>query len=131
MRRTKPSFLILIGLLVIIGIIVVNALNNNGNEVHISTERDAFLPVNSVEEINGETYLIIGITPAPFPEEAKAIYRSAKKGKTVFVTITGISPEVKFVIKGGLNKDGNMRIKCESREEAKTLSSQLGTLWLL
>jgi hypothetical protein len=141
MKKIKYLLLTFLGLSIIVIIAIVCHLNYDGDkvydgdEVHVSTERDAFVSVNPgkrvIEEINDEFYLLIDITPAKFPEEADTIYHSAKKGKTVFITITDRSPEVKFVIKGGLNKDGYMRIKCESREEAKTLSSRLGLPWFL
>ena len=126
----KYIFLSLIVLFIVIGIVIVyNAFDKS--EVHISTDSSAFVSVapgdQKIEEIDGELYLLAGITPAPFPEEADDIYRHAKKkGKTIWITMKNSSPEIKFKMVGGLSKKGYMRIKCNSLEEAKALAAQLG-----
>jgi len=103
-------------------------------EVHVLTDPSAFVSAKSlekiVEETDGEIYLLVGITPAPFPEEADVIYRAAKnRRKTVIVTLKNTSPAVTFKMIGGLTKEGDMRIQCASREEAKALSSHLKVRW--
>jgi hypothetical protein len=137
MKKIKYLLLVLFGLLIITSVIIMNDRANNvdkgqlDEEIHVFTERDAFCSVSvgkrSVEEVDGEFFFLIGITPAKFPEEAGTIYQSVKEGKTVFVTLTDRIPERTFRIEGGLSKDGYMRIRCRSLEEC----SQMRVPWSL
>ncbi|MCL2012496.1 MAG: hypothetical protein FWG75_06895 [Cystobacterineae bacterium] len=129
MRKLQYFFAIFIVLFVILGIVI--ASYSGGGEVHILADSSAFVSVapdrQRMEEMDGELYLLVGITPAPFPKETKRIYHYAKKrGKTIWITIKDSSPEIKFKMLGGLSTDGYMRIKCNSHEEADALSFELG-----
>jgi len=146
MKKKKYVFLGIVGLFIVTLAVILWQWPDRGNlrvvadrddlyavtdrgEIHVVTDASAFISANSiVEESNGEIYLLTDVTPAPAPEEAGVIYRAAKRGQTVLVTLKNSSPPVTFQIVGGLTQGDKMRIKCASRSEAEALSSHLKVL---
>lgn len=90
--------------------------------VIITTTPDAFLPVsalNSIAETNHEEmYFFLDITPAPWPKEAKEIYKAIKSNHTVKVVVIKQNKskmEINFL--AGLSEGGHLRARVKSREE--------------
>jgi hypothetical protein len=95
------AFLIVVGL-------TLNARPSE-KEVSITTTPDSFvspaIPLREGERDDGR--LVIGITPAPWPESATAIYRAAKHGRIVHVTLVSKRATDKFDITG-MSAEGNL-----------------------
>jgi hypothetical protein len=99
------------------------------NKVSISTTRDAFVgprPGSAlISNSQSGTLLKIGITPAPWPSEAKLIWDQASRGRRVHITIRDPQRRISFDIVG-VSIDGDLLVPCHSSNDAEQLVEKLG-----
>jgi hypothetical protein len=95
-------------------------------EVWISTTPDAFvrpaLPPDDGKRNN--THLVVSISPSPGPKEADEIYRSAKRGRIVHVTLVSKRNRDYFDITG-VTPDGNLLVDVSSMSDVTRVTSLL------
>jgi hypothetical protein len=95
-------------------------------EVWITTTPDSFV-VNAAEsdQLAIETTKIsVGITPAPWPEEAQEIMRAARRGQIVHITLVSKSATDKFDIIG-VSVSGNLIVDVKSMSNSKRVNALL------
>lgn len=100
-------------------------------ELWVTTTMDAFVGARpgtaALGVSGGRIKLVVGITPAPWPEEAHAIAAAVRHGKRVHVTVRTNEEAIRFDT-DGMTPDGELRIVCASAQEAKRLAQALRLL---
>lgn len=95
-------------------------------EVWITTTPDAFvrpaIPLRAGERNDGR--LVVSISPSIGPKSADEIYRAAKRGRIVHVTLVSKNSTDKFDITG-ISADGNLLIEVSSMSDVKRVTSLL------
>jgi hypothetical protein len=95
-------------------------------EVWITTTPDAFvgpaIGPDLAEIVPGK--IGVGITPAPWPEEAREILRAAEHGRVVHVTLVTNDSTYKFDI-SGISPAGNLLVDIRSMSDAKLVTNLL------
>jgi len=98
-------------------------------EVWVTTTMEAFSGPGPGEAFSsfrdGKVYLIVGLTPAPWPDEARTIWSAARRGKRVHITVLRQQGTLRFDA-DGTTSDGNLLVPCASAGEANRLAGALG-----
>ncbi len=105
---------------------LVSNLKKSEREVWIATSANAFVGPGlglGPEVINPED-LAIGITPAPWPKEAREIYYAAKNGTIVHVTINSNNEKLTFDI-NGLSPNGHLLVSKRSMSNVERVTKIL------
>jgi hypothetical protein len=97
--------------------------------VEISTSVDAFA-IPAVDQLvharpDGKAELLLDITPAPWPDEARSIYRLASMGIPVRISVQDGKSKRHFVIVGVDGKD-HLRVSSASKADALATLKFLG-----
>ena len=95
-------------------------------EVWITTTLDSFVVnASASEQLAFETNkMSVGITPAPWPEEARAIMRAAKRGQIVHISLVSKNATDKFDI-NGVSAAGDLIIDVKSMSDSKRVIALL------
>lgn len=116
----KLKFVVIISLILIVAFgLWIYRVKPWIHEYTIETTSDSFsihsYKANAVSKINGDFYISLDITPAAYPPESFDIYRYAKNGKIVHITLVDTSPKYRFSIIGF--KDDYMLVKFRTKNE--------------
>jgi hypothetical protein len=111
MRRVNVLRLIVIFIFILLFLTLFYRKPGMG-DVLIATSPDAFVSpaVSNIQPKRQKNIVLVGITPAPWPSEAREIFDAAQRGKLVHVTVSSKDVTVKFEV-AGVSESGDLQVK--------------------